>query len=156
MAQVVAVHLDHAGAFAFRQVLAGHAADQELGQLARLQAFEPAAHFVGQADADGVGGDLAIQDPLQGFGVLHRIGQQVVHFQDFDPTLAHFGDEVEMVALGLVDPDHIIEQQFIAVVRGQPLMGQAWGANHDFAQFAGFGMDAVLNFFRGHYSDPPG
>jgi hypothetical protein len=34
-------------------------------------------------------------------------------------------------------------------------MGQAWGANHDFAQFAGFGMDAVLNFFRGHYSDPP-
>jgi hypothetical protein len=34
-------------------------------------------------------------------------------------------------------------------------MGQAWGANHDFAQFAGFGMDAELNFFLGHYSDPP-
>jgi hypothetical protein len=61
------------------------------------------------------------------------------------------GDEVEVVALGLGHPEHVIEQQFIAVVRGQPLMGQTWGAHHDFAQFAGFGMDAVLNFFRGHF-----
>ena len=53
--------------------------------------------------------------------------------------------------IGLGHPQHVIEQQFIAVVGRQPLVGQAWGAHHDFAQFAGFGMYAVLHFFRGHF-----
>jgi hypothetical protein len=90
-----------------------------------------------------------IQSSASGDG--DDVGQQVVHFQHIDAALAHFGDEVEVVALGLSHPEHVIEQQFVAVVRGQPLMGQTWGAHHDFAQFAGFGMDAVLNFFRGHF-----
>ncbi|MNH05872.1 hypothetical protein D3C79_652210 [compost metagenome] len=155
VAQVVVVHLHDFGAFALRQVLACHAADQEFGQVAWLQAFEPAAHFVGQAYADGVRGDLAVEDPLEGLFVLHDIGQQVVHLQHIHTTLAHLGDEVEMVTLGLVDPDHIVEQQFITVARRQALVRQARGANHHFAQFAGFGVDTVLLFFSGHGFIPP-
>ncbi|MCY1415122.1 hypothetical protein D9M71_305910 [compost metagenome] len=155
VAQVVVVHLDHLGAFALRQVLASHATDQELGQVARLKAFEPAAHFVGQAHADGVGGDLAVEDPLQGLFVLHDVGQQVVHLQHIHAALAHLGDEVEMVALGLVDPDHVVEQQLVTVARCQALVRQARRANHHFAQFAGFGVDTVLLFFSGHGFIPP-
>ncbi|MNZ99818.1 hypothetical protein D3C78_1191570 [compost metagenome] len=152
MAQVVVVHLDHVGAFALRQVLAGHTADQELGQVARLEAFEPAAHFVGQADTYGVRGDLAVKDPLQRVFVLHDVGQQVVHLKHIHAALAHLGDEVEMVAFGLVDPDHIIEQQFVAVARGQALVRKPRGANHYLAQLAGFGVHTVLLFFSGHGS----
>ncbi|MNI11831.1 hypothetical protein D3C73_649880 [compost metagenome] len=155
VAEEVAEHLDGLATETGGQIVARDAADQELGDLARLQAAQPRGGFVDQAQAHRVGGDLALQNPVQGFGDGDDVGQQVVHFQHIDVTFAHLGDEVEVVALGLGHPQHIIEQQFIAVVRGQPLMGQAWGANHDFAQFAGFGMDAVLNFFRGHYSDPP-
>ncbi|MOA22675.1 hypothetical protein D3C78_1432510 [compost metagenome] len=131
--QVVAIHLDDAGTFAVRQVFTGHTTNQVLGQLAWLQAFEPAAYFVAQADTYGVRGDLAVQNPLQGFRVLDGLGQQVVHFQDFDTALTHLGHEVEVVTLGLVDPDNVIEKQLVTVVRGQPLVGQARGANHDFA-----------------------
>ena len=133
VAEVVVVHLHHIGAFALRQVLAGHAADQELGQVARIEAFEPAAHFIGQANADGIGGDLAIENPRQGLLVLHDVGQQVVHFQHIDAALAHLGDEVEMVTLGLVDPDHVVEEQFIAVAGGQSLVRQSRGADHHLA-----------------------
>ncbi|MNH06510.1 hypothetical protein D3C79_658800 [compost metagenome] len=150
--QVVAVHLDHAGAFALGQVFTGHATDQEFRQLARFQAFQPAAHFVGQADAHGVGGEFAVEDPLQRFGVLHRFGQQIVHFQHVDATLTHLGHEVEVIALGLVDPDHVIEQQLVAVAWSQALVGKARRADHHLAQLASFGVDTVLLFFSGHCS----
>ena len=70
MAQVLAVHLEDVGAFAGGQVVSGDAADQVLGQLARLQALQPGAQLAGQAQADAGGGDLAIEDPLQRFRVL--------------------------------------------------------------------------------------
>ena len=133
VAEVVAVHLQRLGAFAFRDVVGGHATDEELGQFARLQAFQPGAQLVGQADADAVSGDLAIEDPLQGFGVRHDVGQQVVHFQNIDAAFAHLGDEVEVVALRLVHPDNVVEQQLVAVARGQALMGESGRADHHFA-----------------------
>ncbi|MNC45470.1 hypothetical protein D3C75_944330 [compost metagenome] len=103
-----------------------------------------------QADTDGIRGDLAVEDPFQRFRVCDDIGQQIVHFQHFDAAFTHFGDEIEVVALGLIDPDDVVEQQLVAVARGQALVRQARGTDHHFAQFAGFGMYAVLNFFRGH------
>lgn len=146
MAQVLAVHLEDVGAFAGGQVVSGDAADQVLGQLARLQALQPGAQLAGQAQADAVGGDLAIEDPLQRFRVLDGLGQQIVHLEDVDAALAHLGDEVEVVALGLVHPDHVVEQQLVAVARGQALVGESGRADHHFAQFAGFGVDAKFGF----------
>jgi hypothetical protein len=98
-----------------------------------------------------IGGDFVLKNPVQCFRHRNDVGQQVVHFQYINTAFAHLGHEIEMVALGLVDPQHVIKQQFVAVVWGQPLMSQTWGTHHDFAQFAGFGMYAVLHFFRGHY-----
>ncbi|MCY1364398.1 hypothetical protein D9M69_511980 [compost metagenome] len=120
------------------EVGARHAADQEFGDAAWLQAFDEGAHLTLQAEADAVGGQLAVEDPLQGFLVLHGLFEQVVHLDHIDAALAHLGHEIEVVTLGLADPDHVVEQQFIAVVRSQAQVGQTGGANHDFAQFAGF------------------
>jgi hypothetical protein len=47
-----------------------------------------------------------------------------------------------MVALGVVDPEHVVEQQVVAVGRREPLMGAAGRANHDLAKLADFGMNA--------------
>ncbi|GGE00174.1 hypothetical protein GCM10011529_02950 [Polymorphobacter glacialis] len=48
-----------------------------------------------------------------------------------------------MVALGVGDPEHVVEQQAVAVGRGEPRVGEAGGADEDLAQLADFGMDAV-------------
>ena len=52
--------------------------------------------------------------------------------------------EVEMVALGVVDPQHVVEQQVVAVGRRQALMGAARRADHHLAQLADFRVDAEL------------
>ena len=124
------------------QIGSGHATDQELGDLARFQPLDEGAYLALQAETDAVGGDLAVEDPLQGLGILHRLLEQVMHLDHFDAAFAHLGHEVEVVALGLGDPDHVIEQQFVAVVGGQAQMGQTRRTDHHLVQFAGFGMNA--------------
>ncbi len=52
VAEEIAEHLDGLAAEAVRQVIGRHAADQELGDLARLQAAQPGADFIDQAEAD--------------------------------------------------------------------------------------------------------
>src|SRR4029079_12807082 len=42
----------------------------------------------------------------------------------------HLGHEVEVVAAGLLKPDDIVEQEFVAVLRSEPLMRQARRADH--------------------------
>ena len=123
-------------------------------EVKNLKTVQDAVDFIDQAQANRVGGDLAFKDPVQGLGVGNDVGQQVVHFQYFDAAFTHLGDEVEVVAFGLVDPDNVVEQQFVAVARGQALVRQAWRANHHFAQFAGFGVDAKFGFFRAHFTSP--
>ena len=47
-----------------------------------------------------------------------------------------------MILLCLFHPEDIVEQQFLAIVRGQAAMGQAGTAHNDLMQLAGFGVDA--------------
>jgi hypothetical protein len=72
------------------------------------------------------------------FGVIHRLGQQIEHIYDFDAAIEHFGHEVKMIALGVFDPQDVVEQQPVTVGRCQPRMGQARRADHDFTQLADF------------------
>ncbi len=93
------------------KVVGRQAADQRLGQLAVVQALEIAAELVDEAEADLVGHHLVVEDPLLAFGHRHRLGEQVVHLDHLDAAVAHLGDEVEVVALGVLDPQHVVEQQ---------------------------------------------
>ena len=52
-----------------------------------------------------------------------------------------------MLDPGLLDPDHVIEQQLLAVLGGEPGHLQPGAVNHHPAQGARLGMNAV---FQGH------
>ena len=93
------------------------------------------------------GHDLVVQDPLLAFRDRDSLGQQVVHLHHVDAAVAHLGDEVEVVALGVLDPQHVVEQQLVAVGRREALVRSTWGADHDLAQLADFRVDTELDFF---------
>ena len=44
-------------------------------------------------------------------GMADHVGQQVVRLEHLDPAVAHLGDELEVVPLGAVHPDHVVEEQ---------------------------------------------
>lgn len=61
---------------------------------------------------------------LSKISICNELVQQVMHLEHVDVAFAHFGHKVEMIALGLSDPEDVIKQQFVAVARSQPLVGQ--------------------------------
>jgi hypothetical protein len=67
-----------------------------------------------------------------------------MHLDNFDPAVAHLLHKVEMVTLGVLDPDHVVEQQLIAVGGRKTQMGAPWRANHHLAQLADLGVHAVF------------
>ena len=82
--------------------------------------------------------DAAVKDELARLGDGHGFGQQLVQVQHLHAAFLHLQDEVVMVLLGLVHPDDIVEQQILAVARGQALVGKARAADHDGAELANF------------------
>ena len=47
--------------------------------------------------------------------IFERLGQQLVQIQHLDAALLHLQHEIVVVLLGLVDPDHVVEQQVVAL-----------------------------------------
>ena len=134
--------LQHLAAVGFRELLGRQAADQGLRQIARLEAIEIALDLVDQAQTDLVGHDLVVENPLLGFGDGDGLGQQAVHLDHVDAAIAHLLHEVEVVALGVVDPHDVVEQQGVAIAGRQALMRPARRADHHLAQLADLGVDA--------------
>jgi hypothetical protein len=58
---------------------------------------------------------LSVQRPGFRGGVAHRLGQHLVQFDHFDVAIAHLVDEVEVVAAGVLHPQHIVEKQVVAI-----------------------------------------
>ena len=58
-------------------------------------------------------------------GVLHRLGQHVVQLDNLDVAVTHLVHEVEVVAPGVLHPQHIVEQQVVTIGRGETLVRQA-------------------------------
>ena len=65
-----------------------------------------------------------------------------MHLDDIDAAIAHLLHEIEMVALGVVDPQDVVKQQGVAVGGRQPLMRTPWRAHHDLAQLADLRVNA--------------
>ncbi len=122
------------------------AADQGFCEGAVVEAFEVAAQLVDEAETDLVGHDLVVEDPLLALRHRNGLGEQVVHLHHVDATVAHLGDEVEVVALGVLDPEHVVEQQLVAVGRREALVCPTGGADQDLAQLADFRMNAEFDF----------
>ena len=77
----------------------------------------------------------------------------------FDAAVAHLGDEVEVVALGVVDPEHVVEQELHRSCDGvrrwcarpgaQTMTLRSWPTSEwtpNFASFAVAMMDSVALF----------
>src|SRR5574338_644357 len=93
------------------QVGDGQAADEELGEVLRGQRLEERARAVDEAEADLVGVDLPVEQPVARGGYGHRLGEEVVKLDDLDALVAEQLDEVGVVALGLLDPHDVVEEQ---------------------------------------------
>jgi len=48
---------------------------------------------------------------------VHRLGQQLVQLDHLDPALPHLRHEVEVITLGGLDLQHVVEQQRVAIGR---------------------------------------
>ena len=85
-----------------------------------------------------------------GLGQGHHLGEQVLQFEDLHTAIDHLGDEVEVVAAGLLQPDDVVEQQLVAVLRRQPLVRKSRCAHHDSPQPARLRPHSQLGFGRIH------
>ena len=66
-----------------------------------------------------------------------------MQLNDFHIAFAHLVDEVEVVTTGVLHPQHIVEQQVVAVGRSEALVSQAGRAHEHLAQLADLGVNAV-------------
>ena len=126
----VAHELQHLAADLVRKFGGRKTANQCLGEVAGLEPFKIAPHFVDEPEPDLVRGHLVVQDPLLPFRDRNRLGQQVVHLDHLDAAVSHLGDEIEVIALGVLDPKNVVEQQVVAVARREPLVRAARRADH--------------------------
>ena len=82
--------------------------------------------------------------PLARFGDLHRLSERGAELKHHDVALAQRIDKGVMLLAGLLDPEDLVEEQILGVVRGQAAQAEVRTVDHDFAQGADFGMYARL------------
>jgi hypothetical protein len=131
----------HAGLVALGSVEHGDAADEMLREPGGRHLVEPRPEHPFHSQADVVGRDPPIQDPVACRAVREHLGQQVVQIEYFDVALAHLQHEVVMVLLRLVHPQHVVEEKLRPVARREPLVGQAGPAHEDRPELADFAMN---------------
>ena len=88
------------------------------------------------------GRSCRLQQPVARVAVLERLGQQLVEQQDLDAALAHEVDERVELLPRAAHPDHVVEQQLVAVGRGQPLVREVRAVDDDAVQGPDLGCDA--------------
>ena len=109
--------------------------------LAARHLLEPGPQHLGPDRPDAVDRDQPVEDPAARLGILDGLRQEVVQIQDLDAALAHLQHEVVVVLLGLVDPDHVVEQQLVAVAGREPLVREAGTADHHGPELADLRVD---------------
>jgi hypothetical protein len=70
-----------------------------------------------------------------------------MHLDDVDAALTHLVTEIEMIALGVLHPRQLVEQQRVAIGRRQSRVRQPWRAHEHFAKLPDLRMNAELNGF---------
>ncbi len=132
-----------------RQVGRRQPAGQPVRQVRPGQAVHPCPQLPAHAHAHMGGRDPVVQHPGAGLRELERFGQQPAHVEHLDPLAAHRLREGVMVGLRPLDPEHVVEEQRLAVLRRQAAMGEAGAADHHLPQPSGLGMDAECRFGHG-------
>src|SRR5690554_234901 len=87
-----------------------------------------------------------VQNPGPRLCYIKGFCQQLVDVEYFNTTSTHQLDKHIVIFLRLLDPEHIIEQQRIAIARGESAMGQPRSANDDLPKSTGLRMNAQFIF----------
>ena len=113
---------------------------------------ERRADLVDQRQPDGVLRRGELDQPLPAsVAGGERLGEQVLEQEHLDAALAHPGDELVVLVLRALDPQHVVEQQVVVVGRGQPLQAELRPVDHHLAQPS----DLRVNPERRHVSSVP-
>ncbi len=124
------------------QLGAGDAADHEAAKLDRRHLVEPTAHLTDHVLANGRGADPSVEKPFSRFLKGERFAEQSAEIEDSDAALAQRVDEHVMFLACLLHPQHVVEEQRFAIVRGQSLKTKVRTVNHHFPELADFGIGA--------------
>jgi len=76
---------------------------------------------------------------------VEDVSQQILDIVDLDTAVLHFKDEVGMIGSCLLHPDHVVEQEIVAVAWRQPFVRERWARHHHFAELAYLRMNTELH-----------
>src|SRR5690606_12115575 len=126
-----------------RQFRLVHAAHEDERQGVGIHFHKRRAQVVGQANADRVLVDPALQQPTACLGVLHGFRKRLAQEDNLGAAITDGIDEGHMVDAGLFDPKYVVEQQLITV-RGREA-GKCCAGTVDKhpPQLAHFRVDAI-------------
>jgi hypothetical protein len=88
------------------------------------------------------GAQPARQQPLARLAVLERRREEVVEEQHLDAALAHQVDERVVLLPGSPHPDHVVEEQVMAVAGRQALVRDVGSVDHHGPQRPDLGVGA--------------
>ena len=120
----------------------GQPADEVGAQLLAGHLIHPVAQALGHAHTHGVLVDAAVEDPGAVLWDVEDVGQQGVELQHLDTALAHEGDEVRVVCASPIHVEDVVEEEVVAVRRGEEGVRASGRADHDGSQFSGLGPDS--------------
>jgi hypothetical protein len=123
-----------------RDVGLGDPADQELRHQCRVRCAGPLAATLRGCDADLTLVEDVVADPVPDPGLGDRLAEQLLGVEDLDAAVAHHLDERVVLRFGPGHPDHVIEQQFPGVRRGQAGVLESRPVHDHLAQRAHFRM----------------
>ena len=112
----------------------------------RVELVEPRPQDPRERRPDLVRGDPPVEHEGAGLGaVAEDVGEQVLDVVDLDAAVLHLQHEVGVVRARLLHPDHVVEQEVVAVAGRQPLVGERRARHHHLAELADLRMDAELH-----------
>jgi hypothetical protein len=62
------------------------------------------------------------------------------------PAVAHLGHEIKLTTLRVVDPQHVVKQQVVAIARSQALVRTARRTNHHLPESTDLRMHTECGF----------
>ena len=133
----------------------GDAAGEPRRELLGRHLAEPLAERLGEHHGDVLGPDPAGEQPLARLGVLEGLREQLVEQQHLDAALAHQVDERVVLLAGAPHPDHVVEQQLVAVRRREPLVGEVGPVHHHRAELPDLGVGSKRGFGGSAHSVSP-
>ena len=113
----------------------GQPADEVPGELFGLEAPQRRPDVVDERQTDGVLRHGHLDQPAATLVAgRQRLAEQVLQQVDLDPSLPHLRDELVVLVLRALDPQHVVEQQVVVIGGCQPLQAQLGPVDHHLAQ----------------------